>query len=159
VRSILRSVLPNETLTARVTGSVLGFPELTQEFVYFNRTDVQKAIHAPNVNWDICSDIRVYGGTGRDQSTPSMLSVMPGVIERSERVVVVHGLADMILLSEGTRIAIQNMTWSGSQGFQSPIEAESFTVPGFGVYGNAHSERNLTCGSFFDDHRQDDINS
>jgi carboxypeptidase D len=74
-------------------GSVLGFPELTQEFIYFNRTDVQKAIHAPHVNWDICSDINVYGGTGRDQSTPSMLSVMPNVIEKSERVVVVHGLA------------------------------------------------------------------
>jgi hypothetical protein len=53
----------------------------------------------------------------------------------------------MILLSEGTRIAIQNMTWGGAQGFQTPIEPETFTVPGFGVYGNAHSERNLTCES------------
>ncbi|KAF5383419.1 hypothetical protein D9757_006171 [Collybiopsis confluens] len=92
-----------------------------------------------------------------------MLSVFPNVIEKSERVVVVHGLAvsvltgfivlrlmkcikkDFILVAEGTRIAIQNMTWSGAQGFQTPIVPESFTVKDFGVFGNEHTERGLTC--------------
>lgn len=37
------------------------------------------------------------------------------------------------------------MTWGGAQGFQTPIEPESFTVDGFGVFGHAHTERNLTC--------------
>jgi carboxypeptidase D len=161
---------------------VLGFPQLEQDFIYFNRTDVsatrchhrylltptqvQKAIHAPDVNWDICSEGNVYAGTGRDQSIPSTLSVLPNVIEKSERVLIVHGLLvcpslialplhdlymvqDFILLAEGTRIAIQNMTWAGAQGFQSPIEPESFVVPGFGVYGNAHTERNLTYVEFY----------
>lgn len=74
-----------------------------------------------------------------------MFSVFPNVIEKSERVVVVHGLADFILVAEGTRIAIQNMTWNGAQGFQTPIENETFTVKNFGVFGNEHTERGLTC--------------
>ena len=42
------------------------------------------------------------------------------------------------------------MTWAGAQGFQTPIEPESFIVDDdildvHGVYGNLHQERNLTC--------------
>lgn len=39
----------------------------------------------------------------------------------------------------------RNMTWNGAQGFQTPIEPETFTVNEFGVFGNEHSERGLTC--------------
>ena len=41
------------------------------------------------------------------------------------------------------------MTWGGLQGFQTPIEPETFTVDGFGVFGNMHQERNLTCKRHF----------
>ncbi|KAJ7287292.1 alpha/beta-hydrolase [Mycena rebaudengoi] len=126
--------------------SVLGFPRSTQEFVYFNRTDVQDAIHAPHIVWSSCAPRSVF--VPRDQSIPSTLSVLPNVIEKSERVVIVHGLADFILVAEGTRIAIQNMTWNGAQGFQTPIEPESFTVKDFGVYGSEHTERGLTYVEF-----------
>ncbi|KAF8813757.1 alpha/beta-hydrolase [Phlegmacium glaucopus] len=135
--------------------SVLGFPRSTQEFVYFNRTDVQDAIHAPHITWNSCATNDVYinsttGGPGRDTSLPSMLStIMPNVIDKSVRTVVVHGLADFILIAEGTRIAIQNMTWGGAQGFQTPIESESFTVKNMGVYGNMHTERKLTYVEFY----------
>jgi carboxypeptidase D len=66
---------------------------------------VQDALHAPHVEWDDCSNIDVY--VGRDQSIPSTLSVLPNVIEKSERTLIVHGLIDYILIAEGTRIAIQ----------------------------------------------------
>ncbi|KAF7315184.1 Carboxypeptidase [Mycena indigotica] len=151
--------------------SVLGFPRSTQEFVYFNRTDVkshifrerrlltsskvQDAIHAPHIVWETCSDGSVYL-PGGDRTVPSMLtaagsniSVLGNVIEKSVRTVVVHGLADMILMSEGTRIAIQNMTWGGLQGFQTPIEPESFKVKNMGVFGNEHTERGLTYVEFY----------
>ncbi|TBU48753.1 alpha/beta-hydrolase [Dichomitus squalens] len=133
--------------------SVLGFPRSTQKFVYFNRTDVQDAIHAPHVNWVACGG-PVYidpttGAPGNDQSVASTLSVLPNVIEKSERVAIVHGLADFILVAEGTRIAIQNMTWNGLQGFQTPIEDESFLVDDMGVFGNMHTERGLTFVEFY----------
>lgn len=75
---------------------------------------------------------------------------------------------DFILISEGTRIAIQyvacivclsmvevltntirNMTWGGKQGFQTPIQDETFTVKNMGVFGNMHTERKLTYVEFF----------
>ncbi|KAA1465940.1 alpha/beta-hydrolase [Dentipellis sp. KUC8613] len=142
------------TETWPISWSVIGFPESTQEFIYFNRTDVQDAIHAPHINWETCSEGDVYinattGRPGRDQSIPSTLSVLPNVIEKSERVAIMHGLADFILLAEGTRIAIQNMTWGGAQGFQTPIQNESFHVKDMGVYGNMHQERGLTYVEFY----------
>ncbi|KAI0072849.1 alpha/beta-hydrolase [Panus rudis PR-1116 ss-1] len=133
--------------------SVLGFPRDTQKFIYFNRTDVQNAIHAPHINWQSCTDNSVYinrttGGPGRDQSIPSTLSVLPNVIEKSERTVIVHGLADFILTAEGTRISIQNMTWNGAQGFHTPIQPDSFIVDNMGTFGSFHQERNLTFVEF-----------
>ncbi|TFY66307.1 hypothetical protein EVG20_g4784 [Dentipellis fragilis] len=145
------------TETWPISWSVIGFPESTQEFIYFNRTDVQDAIHAPHINWETCSEGDVYinattGRPGRDQSIPSTLSVLPNVIEKSERVAIMHGLADFILLSEGTRIAIhceQEHDWGGAQGFQTPIQNESFHVKDMGVFGNMHQERGLTYVEFY----------
>ena len=151
-------------------------------------TDVQDAIHAPHINWEDCSSGSVYinrttGRAGRDQSIPSTLSVLPNVIEKSERTVIVHGLAvslkrcpttrfpltsavglhsdrrghsncDSVRLCTRSHLRIfcltvtpRNMTWDGAQGFQTPIEPESFTVQDFGVFGAQHTERKLTCAS------------
>ncbi|KAG8710190.1 hypothetical protein FRC11_004764 [Ceratobasidium sp. 423] len=129
-----------------VLWDILGFPgsfNNQQSPIYFNRTEVQDAIHAPHINWDECSSVGVFVN-GTDNSVPVMLSVMPNVIEKSERTVVMHGGIDYVLIAEGTRIAIQNMTWNGKQGFQKPIQSESFVIEGFGVLGSMHQERNLT---------------
>ncbi|KAF9519141.1 hypothetical protein BS47DRAFT_1375109 [Hydnum rufescens UP504] len=155
-----------------VLWDVLGFPGSflnTQGPIYFARKDVQDAIHAPHISWTECSNNPVYVGAG-DTSAPSSLSVLPNVIEKSERTVILHGGVDFVLIQEGTRIAIQyvrcssvlfslfpevvwltdcgagtetfrNMTWGGKQGFQHPIVPESFSINGFGVLGTAHHER------------------
>jgi len=110
--------------------------------LYFDRPDVKRAIHAPEVKWTECSDVDVF--PRGDGSLPSALSVLPNVIEKSQRSVIVHGLADFILIAEGTRIVIQNMTWNGKQGFQTPIASDSFIIDGVGALGNTHTERGLT---------------
>ncbi|KZS90898.1 alpha/beta-hydrolase [Sistotremastrum niveocremeum HHB9708] len=133
--------------TFPILWDVLGFPgsfEQAQTLpLYFDRTDVKQAIHAPQeVSWTECSNINVF--PHRDGSLPPAFTVLPSVIEKSKRAVIVHGLADFILISEGTRIVIQNMTWGGMQGFQTPIEDDSFVVDGMGVMGTTHTERGLT---------------
>ncbi|KAI0751809.1 alpha/beta-hydrolase [Daedaleopsis nitida] len=126
---------------------VLGFPGSimqTQSPIYFDRPEVKAAIHAPaNVAWSECSDIDVFP-RGGDKSLPPSLTVLPNAIEKSERAVIVHGLADFILIAEGTRAVIQNMTWNGQQGFQTPIQTDSFVVDGMGALGQTHTERGLT---------------
>ncbi|KAF8164723.1 alpha/beta-hydrolase [Crassisporium funariophilum] len=132
--------------TYPVLWDVLGFPgsfPQEQTPLYFNRTDVKKAIHAPlNVNWEECSEIDVF--PKGDGSLPPAFTVLPNVIEKNNRTVIVHGLADYILIAEGTRIVIQNMTWGGLQGFQTPIANDSFLVDGIGSLGTTHTERGLT---------------
>lgn len=67
---------------------------------------MKRAIHAPvEVTWSECSNINVF--PHGDNSGPTALTVLPSVIEKSKRAVIVHGLADYILIAEGTRIAIQ----------------------------------------------------
>ena len=77
-----------------------SFPQV-QSPIYFNRTEVKKAIHAPlDVNWEECSEINVFTGKG-DASLPPAFTVLPNVIEKSNRSVIIHGLADYILIAEG----------------------------------------------------------
>ncbi|KAF8520026.1 Alpha/Beta hydrolase protein [Hysterangium stoloniferum] len=133
--------------TFPILWDVLGFPgsflNVQLAPLYFDRQDVKAAIHAPlDVDWKECSTIDVF--PDGDPSPNPAFTVLPNVIEKSKRSVIVHGLADFMYIAEGTRIIIQNMTWNGKQGFQTPIAKDSFLVDGIGALGNMHQERGLT---------------
>jgi carboxypeptidase D len=70
--------------------------------VYFNRQDVKAAIHAPqDVQWSECGVVpSVFVGPG-DTSPLAPDHVLPRVIAHSDRTIVVTGLADFAILSEG----------------------------------------------------------
>ncbi|KAK5121456.1 hypothetical protein LTR85_005289 [Meristemomyces frigidus] len=151
----------------------LGFPSLGWgPNDYFNRTDVQAAIHAPPTDYTICGDDTLGLVTTGDQSIPSSLFAIAPVIEKTNNVIIGHGWLDFLLLANGTLASIQNMTWNGLQGFQtSPYAAgDNFFVPyhpglaevlheieyqpipatpatnvaGAGLLGTTHTERGLT---------------
>ncbi|KAF2194924.1 carboxypeptidase cpdS precursor [Zopfia rhizophila CBS 207.26] len=141
--------------TCPLLWDVLGFPGSIPyvpegAFVYFNRSDVQHAINAPIQEWNECSD----GVLDPDTSPDSGLTVLPRVIDRLQRTMIVHGDLDWILLGNGTLLAIQNMTWGGKQGFQERPHEEFFvpyheevslsTMSAAGVMGIVHTERKLT---------------
>ncbi|PSR75466.1 Alpha/Beta hydrolase protein [Coniella lustricola] len=148
----------NVAIQCPVLWDVLGFPG-SFEFIppgaeiYFNRSDVQEAIHAPSIYWTECSEVNVF--PEGDGSLPSAVTVLPGVIERTQNVIVAHGLLDMVLIANGTILQIQNTTWGGLQGFQSSPYADSLYIPTHGEYqvesyassgvmGTTHTERGLT---------------
>ncbi|KAF2861342.1 alpha/beta-hydrolase [Piedraia hortae CBS 480.64] len=143
--------------TCPLLWDVLGFPGSIPYLpggtdVYFNRSDVQKAINAPQMEWAECSS----GVLDTDTSLPSSFKVLPRIIPKNNRTIIGHGLLDFILLANGTRMAIQNMTFGGKQGFETPPEKwEEFFVPyheqgalstiaGAGVMGAWVEERGLT---------------
>lgn len=141
--------------TCPLLWDVLGFPgsipyQPDGATIYFNRTDVQKAINAPHQEWAECAD----GVLTKDTSLPSGLSVLPKVIEKTNNVIIGHGNLDMILLANGTLLMIQNMTWNGKQGFQSEPKTPFFvpyhnelnlgTIAAAGIMGTTHTERGLT---------------
>ncbi|KAI9688325.1 MAG: hypothetical protein M1820_010253 [Bogoriella megaspora] len=134
---------------------VLGFPGSIPYLpdggeIYFNRTDVQKAINAPLQEWEECAD----GVLTRDTSLPSSLTALPRVIERTNNVILAHGLLDMILIANGSALAIQNMTWNGARGFETKPSDEFFvpyhndpslsTLTAAGAMGTTHTERGFT---------------
>lgn len=141
--------------TCPLLWDVLGFPGsfdyvVDGTEVYFNRTEVQKAINAPIQPWAECSN----GVLDTDTSTQSSYEVIPRIIDALDRTIIAHGELDYILLYNGTLLAIQNMTWGGLQGFQEP-PTEDFYVPyhedlsltslsAKGIMGKVHTERKLT---------------
>lgn len=133
-------------------GSTYYIPEGAPP-IYFNRSEVKSALHVPeSSDWEMCKD-NVFP-TG-DNSAPSSHFAIPRVIEGTENVILVHGALDMVLIANGSVLAIQNMTWGGQQGFQQrpadplfvpyhPDAASQGSAAGAGVYGTTHSERGLT---------------
>ncbi|CEJ55066.1 hypothetical protein PMG11_01343 [Penicillium brasilianum] len=118
---------------------VLGFPtDLAYEpapETYFNRTDVKKALHVPeSLEWSLCSSESVFVGNdpGPEQQYDTSLNptegVLPRLIEATNRVLISNGDWDYLVITNGTLLAIQNMTWNGELGFQTrpatPINIE-----------------------------------
>lgn len=135
---------------------------------YFDRADVKAAMHAPaNASWILCTGL-AFNSTNSsfafgDSSLDPIQSVLPRVIDSTQRVLVGGGDYDMELISDGILLAIQNMTWGGTAGFQTrPSKqiiidlpdlqyADVFASSGFdgwdgpgqGVMGTQHFERGL----------------
>ena len=91
---------------------------------YPNRSDVKRALHVPeNTNWRLDQDFNVYvasGGSGGPEmagetSLDPIQYTLPRVIEATGRVLISNGDLDMIILTNGTLLAIQNMVGSFSQ--------------------------------------------
>ena len=129
--------------------------------VYFNRTDVQNAINAPEVDWYQCTPLNVFGhGVPKSNDTdtslaPAQNEVLQRVIEYTNNTIIGGGRLDYLLSPNGTLFAIQNVTWNGLQGFQKYPQDKEFYVPYHkeynggrlaesGLVGNWGYERGLT---------------
>jgi carboxypeptidase D len=102
--------------TCPMLWDVLGFPGTNAYLpegatIYFNRTDVQEAINAPIGNWEECSSDPVFVNN-TDTSPPSGVSVLAGVIERSKRTVIGHGVSYLDPLQLVIYLLI--LAWKGS---------------------------------------------
>lgn len=119
--------------------------------VYFDRQDVKDVIHAPNKTWKFCADGDVFVN-GTDTSVvdgPGSQPVLPNVIDRTQNVILGHGSQDFVLISDGTLLSIQNMTFGGMMGFQSrPVDPlfipyhtndDFTTLAGAGILGTGTS--------------------
>jgi carboxypeptidase D len=156
----------------------LGFPSDLEylppafgEDVYFDRDDVKEALHTANTTWAECNGNAFNSSAAPDTpygdtSVDSHLSVLPRVIDTTQRVLIASGDYDMELTTLGTLLTIQNMTWGGQLGFQQqPSEEINLQLedlayiqvynesgfpgfdgyPGFGqgIMGTQHYERGL----------------
>ncbi|KAK1993430.1 serine carboxypeptidase [Colletotrichum falcatum] len=128
--------------------------------IYFNRTDVKQALHAPlDSNWMQCTNINVFGkgndssNAGDESLDPVSSGVLQRVIEYTNNTMIGSGDLDMLLNTNGTLFVIQNMTWNGAKGL-SEYPSKPLYVPyhpeynegalaGAGLQGVWTSERGL----------------
>merc|ERR1711964_217145 len=97
------------------------------------------ALHANvSTEWLQCTNTNVFGNgddEGSDQSPgPANNGVLQRVIEYTNNTIIGSGDLDMLLSTNGTLFAIQNMTWNGAQGL-----SEYPTTP---LYAPYHPEYN-----------------
>ncbi|KAJ9612602.1 hypothetical protein H2200_004199 [Cladophialophora chaetospira] len=167
------------TMQCPLQGDPLGFPsDLVYTYpgvpVYFNRTDVKKAMHAPmNREWSLCNGNPFLAGEGGpvnvgDFSADPIQHILPRVIEATQRVLVSNSDLQYETPTTGTLLAIQNMTWGGKLGFQAKpskpiyitepdLQYEAvFAASGFddvddpqGTIGVQHFERGLMWAEAF----------
>ncbi|KAF2225202.1 Alpha/Beta hydrolase protein [Elsinoe ampelina] len=128
---------PSAVLGAVNTGDYVA----PHTVVYFNRSDVQEALHAVvGTNWQHCTRKNVFGlGTNNrslsDRSVgPALNGVLQNVIEYTNNTIIGSGDLDMLLPTNGTLLALQNVTWNGLQGLQE--------YPGIPFYTPDHPEYN-----------------
>jgi carboxypeptidase D len=100
------------------TNLAYQYPGLTP--LYFDRADVKAAMHAPTtVQWQECGGPVFVRG---DKSIDPIRKVLPQVIEATNRVLISNANLDMVIMTQGTMLAIQNMTWGGTLGFTAKPE-------------------------------------
>jgi carboxypeptidase D len=118
---------------------------------YFNSAAVKAALHVPaSATLTECSNSPVFVGRGGpegegDTSADPIQAVLPKVIEATNRVLVANGDYDFVIMTKGTLLSIQNMTWNGALGFQSAPN----TPISSGAGGVQHYERGLMWGQTF----------
>lgn len=117
--------------------------------IYFNRKDVQEALHVQPKEWTQCVSPQPFhaghggGPVGEgDFSANPIEKVLPQVIDATKRVLVSNGNYDFVIITNGTLLAIQNMTWGGELGFQEkPSKDLVVTTP---ALNEAETVRDLT---------------
>ncbi len=87
---------------------------------------MQAALHVPPTNYVICGDDALF--PNGDESLPSSFTALPHVIEHTNNVIVGSGLLDYLLLTNGTLMTLNNMTWNGAQSF-SKAPTDLFFTP------------------------------
>jgi len=129
--------------------------------IYFNRTDVKLALHADvNTHWLQCTNTNVFGNGNSSSNAsdaspgPATNGVLQRVIEHTNNTIIGSGDLDMLLSTNGTLFAIQNMTWNGARGFSTYPTADLYapyhpeynggSLAGAGVQGTWTAERGLT---------------
>lgn len=90
---------------------------------FFGRREVQDYLHAPHIKWRQCAQASILGSRvfpdGDNSQSPDK-TVLAGVIEKNKRTVISNGQLDGLILTNGTALGLQNLTWANAQGFAHP---------------------------------------
>lgn len=118
VISLDRVTIPDPALH-----SPLGNPYApVQASNFFDNPDLQAYIHAPPEKWNQCvRAVFPHGDTSLppDEFPSFAHSILAGAIEKSPAgLMILSGRQDAMVITDGTSLILQNLTWNNLQGFQ-----------------------------------------
>jgi carboxypeptidase D len=103
--------------------SPLGYPNSGNEQylhnTFFDNYDLQTYIHAPHQKWVECATVFPTGDKSKkpDRQPDFSHSILATTIEKSKKFIIMNGNLDGLLITNGTSLALQNLTWNNAQGF------------------------------------------
>ncbi|UZJ56140.1 hypothetical protein CBS101457_005460 [Exobasidium rhododendri] len=113
---------------------------------FFDNAALQSYINASHKKWNQCNVVFVNG----DQSLPPDASptysknILTNIVEKSAAgMIIMQGQEDSLIITNGTSISLQNLTWHGTQGFSEPPTQALIDVDGKAT-GTYVTERGLT---------------
>ncbi|KFX88495.1 hypothetical protein V495_06514 [Pseudogymnoascus sp. VKM F-4514 (FW-929)] len=120
---------------------------------YLNRADVQAAIHAPRLQFTACNDDLRFAITGADRQNkpqPPSYTIVPTLISQGVKVHIFNGMLDFLIPHNGQELAIQNMTWAGTQGLTRPPTSDVLRSKSGQKVAQGREERGLSYYTFDD---------
>ncbi|KAI9815054.1 MAG: hypothetical protein M1827_002897 [Pycnora praestabilis] len=87
---------------------------------YLNLPSVKAALHATSNTTFVDCNAAILDLLTQELVTPPTYSILPSILEQGIYVHTYSGDYDFLLNHFGAELVIQNMTWNGAQGLQSP---------------------------------------
>ncbi|PWN38481.1 alpha/beta-hydrolase, partial [Meira miltonrushii] len=100
---------------------------------FFDNYDLQTYIHAPHQKWVECAVVFVADkDTSKkpDRQPNFNHSILANIIEKSKNFIIMNGDLDGLLITNGTSLALQNLTWNNAQGFSKPPVTPLYDLEG-----------------------------
>lgn len=113
-----RVTIPDPALHSPLGDPYANVPSHT----FFDNTDLQSYIHAPQTKWNQCVRAVFPHGDASlppDESPSYVHSILASAIEKSPAgLMILSGRQDAMVMTDGTSLILQNLTWNNLQGFQ-----------------------------------------
>lgn len=114
---------------------------------FFSDVSVQNYIHAPHQTFKMCKNVFTQDNTDQSESgdsTPSYSnSLFAQMIEFCGKFIIMAGTLDGLVFSEGVKLALQNLTFGGVQGFNQAPHVPLYDLDGKQKAIGTNAERGL----------------
>ncbi|PWN32961.1 alpha/beta-hydrolase [Meira miltonrushii] len=132
-------------------GEVNTWTALYHHDTFFDNVAIQDYIHAPHKKWVSCKTIFYNGDNSNwpDKDPDQQSNHVSESIEKSKKFLILNGNLDALIITNGTALGLQNLTWNNGTGFSKPPLTPLYDLEGYQA-GSFVEERGLTFAQVYE---------